>query len=725
MRLRASVFGLIRIVCAVAVLAGVLPVMPDRAFAGESAASAWAVTDHSRVRLIAASETVGGGPAVSLGLQFKLAEGWEIYWRSPGDAGYPPRIDWQGSSNLAAAEITWPAPVRFSVQGFETLGYRNEVVLPIRVRVARPDEPIEVRASLDYLACAEICVPHRAELTLALAPGRARPSEFAHLISRYAAKVPIPGPAAGLRVVSAELAGNPEQPLLRIVGEAEPPFTAPDVVVEGPEVLAFGAPKVEPEEKGRRAVFTVPVYGAEALGRSLAGTPLTITLIDPTRAIEQRVVVGAGGPVSGTGGAEATFPLWAGLALGLLGGLILNLMPCVLPVLSIKLLGVIGHGGSRPRTVRISFLASAAGVLFSFLILAAAVVWLQAAGTLVGWGLQFQQPWFLVALSLVIGLFAANMWGWFEIGLPRLIADAGEAVSHVHGLGGHFLAGALATVLATPCSAPFLGTAIGFALARGPGDIFAVFAAVGLGLALPYLAVAAFPGIVSQLPRPGPWMTVLRRILAVALAGTAGWLLLVLAAQIGGSDALMVAALVLVAVGAVSLAQHLPKAGGRIAVTAGLVAGALAFVVPQGGPAGDDSPLREWWAAFDEGAIPALVADGRVVLVNISAEWCITCKVNESLVLTADPVTRKLSELDAVAMMGDWTRPSDVISRYLARFGRYGIPFDAVYGPGTPSGEALPELLTVDIVLAALERAASSPRALAGAKGGPGAVAPH
>src|SRR3989338_66930 len=202
------------------------------------------------------------------------------------------------------------------------------------------------------------------------------------------------------------------------------------------------------------------------------------------------------------------------LLLAVLGGLILNLMPCVLPVLSIKLLGVVGHGGGDNRTVRLSFIFSAAGILFAFGVLAAALIGLKAAGMSIGWGIQFQQPWFLIAMTLVVTAFACNLWGFFEVRLPAYIADWGEHSSHMHGLGGHFLQGALATLLATPCSAPFLGTAIGFALSRGASEIAAVFAALGLGLALPYLAVAAFPGLATRLPRPGRWMVVLRRLLA-------------------------------------------------------------------------------------------------------------------------------------------------------------------------------------------------------------------
>jgi suppressor for copper-sensitivity B len=382
----------------------------------------------------------------------------------------------------------------------------------------------------------------------------------------------------------------------------------------------------------------------------------------------------------------------------------------VLPVLSIKLLGVVSHGGGDVRKVRLSFLASAAGILCSFLILAGALATLKAMGAMVGWGMQFQQPWFLIAMTLVVSVFAGNLFGLFEIRLPRLIADAGERAGHVSGLGGHFLTGALATLLATPCSAPFLGTAVGFALAQGTLEILAVLLAVGIGLAAPYLAVAVFPRLATRLPRPGPWMTVLRRILGLALAVTAAWLVSVLMAQIGGAGALAIGALAAATVGATTLSARASSgATARVAAAAALVLVLASFVIPQRPGLDGNGNARGLWRAFDERSIPDLVAAGHVVLVNVTADWCITCKVNETLVLARDDVREKLASDGVVAMQGDWTRPDPAISNYLARFGRYGIPFDAVYGPGLPHGEALPELLTAEIVIAALERAAAAP----------------
>lgn len=397
------------------------------------------------------------------------------------------------------------------------------------------------------------------------------------------------------------------------------------------------------------------------------------------------------------------------LGLAVLGGLVLNLMPCVLPVLSIKLMGVVSKRGKNRREVRLGFLASAAGILFTFLALAGVTIAAKVAGIAIGWGVQFQHPPFLVALALMCVLFAANLWNLYEIQLP---ADVVSNIAHRNrdaGLVSDFLSGAFATVLATPCSAPFLGTAIGFALAAGPLEILAVFVALGAGLALPYLLIALFPGLIVLLPRPGGWMITLRRILGVALLGTAVWLISVLVAQVGSLAALLVGACLVALLILLWIRQRLegPKHVGALVSIVSFAM--LAFVPPSILRAGvtDDHAANavSIWQPFDVRQIHQLVKEGRVVFVDVTADWCITCQANKKLVLDRAPVLTRLVQNDTVAMKADWTRPSDQIATYLASFGRYGIPFSVVYGTRAPDGIPLPEILTSDAVIAAFNRA--------------------
>jgi suppressor for copper-sensitivity B len=400
------------------------------------------------------------------------------------------------------------------------------------------------------------------------------------------------------------------------------------------------------------------------------------------------------------------------IALAWLGGLILNLMPCVLPVLSLKLLGVVGHGGGERGAIRRGFLASAAGVVFSVMLLAAGTIAVKSAGHAVGWGIQFQEPAFLTALALLCVFFAANLWGLYEIRLPGFLSDslAGRGAHSGQSLIGSFLTGAFATVLATPCSAPFLGTALGFALSRGPGEILAIFAALGLGLATPYLLVAAYPSLARLLPRPGRWMIALKAVLGALLAGTALWLVTVAADALGWRAALAVGA-ALAAIPLVFLARRWwPDHTRRSGIAALLALVILAFALPAKLPPGSAAraPAQGGdWRPFARAEIPGLVAQGRVVFVDVTADWCITCKANKALVLDRPPVADLLARPNVVRMLADWTRPSDEIASYLASFGRYGIPFNVVYGPGAPGGLALPELLTGEAVADALSRAAA------------------
>ncbi|NQV84235.1 MAG: thioredoxin family protein [Rhodospirillales bacterium] len=701
--------------------------------ASSPGASAWAETEQTAMRLIAATETTGAAKQTTLGLHFKLKPGWKIYWRSPGDAGFPPQPDWSKSENLKSATLQWPAPTRFSILGLETLGYKDEVVLPMTVERLDASKPLSVAGTVRYLTCSDICIPYDAEVALTLAVGGidapAKPSRFAHLINRYQVNVPGPGSRHGLTVQGAETWTAGKDTFLRVTLSSTMALKKPDLFPDGSNVLVFSKPTVDIDPDGLKARLTVKAFGASEITgpnqKSLVGQNLTLTVVDGKRSAEKKFTVTAAlGGVAPVTEKDAATPIIVILALAVLGGLILNLMPCVLPVLSIKLLSVVGHGGGERRLVRMSFLASAAGIVFAFLVLAGVLIALKSGGMIVGWGIQFQQPWFLIAMTVLVVAFACNLWGLFEVRLPEWVSDLGEHASHVHGLGGHFLQGTFATLLATPCSAPFLGTAVGFALARGGLEISAVFAALGIGLALPYLAVATFPGLATRLPRPGPWMITLKRVLSLALVATGVWLLSVLAATVGIKAATAVGVLAAAGTGLLVLSRLVPKGGGRRVPLGIVLAVVAAFLVPNwlGTAPGDGArangsnltpysgtgELDKLWTPLDEAAIPGLVAGGKTIFVDVTADWCITCLVNKGLVLNTDAMLKVFKADSVVMMQADWTKPDPIISAYLARHQRYGIPFNIVYGPGAPDGIVLAELLSQDEVQGAFRRASKS-----------------
>lgn len=676
----------------------------------------WSDTEFTQVRLISATDTVGESPALLFGLHFRMAPGWKIYWRSPGDAGFPPALNWTRSVNLTSARIAWPAPRRFSILGFETAGYEDEVVLPLQVKINNAGQQATLSGEVNFLTCEKICIPYQVPLSLTLPPGPSMPSRDAHLINRFAERVPRNGNNHGLQLAGTEIITAEDSTSLRIAIQANVkggPLVSPDVFIEGLPELIFGRPTVDIPNGGHRTVLKVPVDGMESSAVSLFGKLLTLTVVDGLRAAEWQVTAGGGIsfeplPTATTAGLEPQ--LFLILMFSLLGGLILNLMPCVLPVLSLKLLAVVGHGSRDRRDIRAGFIASSAGIVATFLALAIGLASLKASGSAIGWGIQFQQPLFLVVMVVVLTLFACNLWGYFDINLSPTVAKAAARTRPSRGLGGHFMTGAFATILATPCSAPFLGTAIGFALSRGTGEIMAVFFCLGLGLALPYLAVAAFPRLATWLPQPGRWMVVLRRILGVSLATTAVWLISVLAAQVGatagGLVALFMAAIIVILAQTFRWPQrrHLSSAAVVVLVSAALF---TPFWMP-----GDKMEYRQpaadtVWQPFDELAIAGLVASGKVILVDITADWCLTCTVNKAVVLERGAIRERLGGDSIVAMQGDWTRPDAAIARYLAQFGRYGIPFNVVYGPRAPQGIPLPEVLTTYTVASSLDAAAA------------------
>ena len=681
-----------------------------------AAASGWVGNRHAEARLITAERATGSANVIDAGIEIRLAPGWHTYWRDPGAAGLPATIDWRGSRNLAAAQLDWPAPRRFSLDGLETYGYVGRVVLPIAVTLARPGAPLLLHAKVAYTACSNICVPLHAVLDLALPAGIASPGPEAGLIA--AAQKAVPGALAGLGLSLRSARVSPDGKgasalSLELAGPRAMPVR-PDLFVEGLPDDAPGPPQVV--RAGAEGGVHLLLTRIDVPPSRLAGRRLVFTLTDgPDRAATFAAAPALAAPAGLAG--TTLIPL-AVIAAALLGGLLLNVMPCVLPVLSLKLLYLARLAGAERRAVRFELLATGGGIVAGFMLLAAGLIALKAFGGAIGWGIQFQSPWFLIAMTMVMVLFAADLWGWISIAMP----GGNEAAALTHRVGGRHaravLVGLFAALLSTSCTAPFIGTAVGFALSRGPLEIVAIFLAMGLGLAAPTLTAAAVPSLVRVVPRPGRWMVWLSRIFGALLLATAVWLLAVLA-RISSLDAVLaVSGLALTTLGVLALRHYAGGGRGGFRRAMGGLSGALvlaALLVPL---AGANAPLPRQapdagglWHPFVRTAIAPNVARGRVVLVNVTAAWCLICQVNQVRVLDRDPVAARLAGTDVVAMRADWTRPDASITNYLESFGHYGVPLDVVYGPGAPGGIVLPDLVTAPEVIRALDRAGGEARA--------------
>lgn len=682
--------------------------------ASAEVASAWAEEEQTAVRLIVDRDGLGETGTVRAGLEFRMQPGWKVYWRSPGDAGFPPQPDFSGSTNTEVGPLAWPVPSRFAVLGLQTLGYEDRVVLPFDLSAQQSDRPAWVAATINYLTCKDVCIPYTAEIDVKIPAGGGAPTGLAHAISQFDAQVPRSAASARLDVTDMWTEASNDAVHLVVRSTSEIPFRSPDLYFEGQPDLGFGEPQTTLTDDGRNATLRVAVTGyrgtpAEA-AEALDGTPLTLTVVDGRRAAEIDATVGAPRPfdssaVIKSSAAPVGQSILLMLAFAFLGGLILNLMPCVLPVLSIKFLSLVKHGGGAPTAARVSFIASAAGIVFAFMLLAAALIGIKATGASIGWGIQFQQPWFLIAMALLVTLFACNLWGFFEVRLPGVLGSLGHKGSQGTGVGGSFLQGMFATLLATPCSAPFLGTAVGFALARGSVEIAAIFLFLGLGLAAPYLLIAAVPSLATRLPAPGPWMMKLKIVLGFALAATAIWLLSVIAAAAGMLPAIVVGGvLIAICLWLGPVVRTVPEIARATPIvllfaTVGAISGAYVGDSRNALTVADTQAGKIAWAPFDRASLESLTAAGKIVFVDVTADWCITCQVNKRLVMEQGRILELLNSPDIVAMQADWTRPNPEIAAYLASFDRYGIPFNAIYGPSAPNGVPLPELLTEEIVL--------------------------
>jgi len=667
---------------------------------------------HLTADLVAQTASAAPGSTLWVALTQKIDKGWHTYWRNPGDAGEPTRIKWTLPPRASAGDFVWAAPKRLPVGPIMNYGYEGDVVLPVPIKVpadARPGQTLALKADVAFLVCADVCVPADASLTLtvpiAAAPGPKDPTGGA-LIDAALAAAPKPqgltatfqaSPAAmRLAVAGAPLAGAPDRDAYfypyddKLIDHAKP-----QGVDRGPQGLTLALAPGYAFTQGKAPGQAVGVLEADGKAyevTAIAGPPPAGTS-------------GLGPPQGAAAGPAASGPMALPLymAFAFLGGLILNLMPCVFPVLSLKAASLAGHGG-EPSAAREHGLAFLGGVMATFLGLAGLLLALRAGGASAGWGFQLQSPAVVAGLCLVMLAAALNMSGLYEIGTS--VQGLGQGLAGRGGLVGAAFTGVLAVVVAAPCTAPFMAGALGYALTQPAAVGLAVFAALGLGFAAPFTLLAFSPKLIRRLPRPGPWMEALKKTLAFPMYGAAAWLAWVLA-SLSGSDGLklILAAGVVLAFGAwvYGVAQRRQMAGGRplaqyaLAALAGvLVIGAVALEAePKAAPPEPWSPER----------VAELQAQGKPVFVNFTAAWCVTCQVNEQVAFSSGEVARAFKRTGAVYLVADWTKPDARIAKALADHGRAGVPLYLVYGAGGGEPKVLPQLLTPALVADALDKA--------------------
>jgi len=697
----------------VMLIACLLAALPARAAESPPVTSA-----RATATLVTDTDRVQPGAPFHAGLRLQMAPGWHTYWVNPGDAGTAPGLTLALPQGAKASDIAWPAPERLQEGPVVTYSYEHELLLPVTITppigtppigtpAADATGPFHLSAHANWLVCEKICVPEEGSFTLDLPRGPPAPSAEAPLFAAAAARMPRPSPFDARIAPDGTLAvTGPGLDQASVASATFFPDTWGPIDQSAPETLAYLPDGIALHLKPGQA------FKPDAVVSGL------LTLRDPAgRASYYSIAAkpGAAPAAFDTTAAAEAGPLgWPrALLFALLGGLILNLMPCVFPVLAMKAVALARMSGAERSHARAGAWAYLAGVVLSFAGLGGTLAAARAAGSAAGWGFQFQSPAFVAAIALVLFAIGLNLSGVFSIDGGR-VAGAGQSLASRGGYAGDFFTGVLAVVVATPCTAPFMAAAIAAALAAPLWALLGIFMLMGVGLALPYVLLAEVPAVARRLPRPGPWMEVLRGVLAFPMYGASAWLVWVLSQQAGAQGLLAVlAALVLVAFAAWAfrLSASFPGAGRwLVRAAAGIaVAGCVALiaVLSQLAPPAVAQAAEAGVEAYTPARLAALRAEGRPVFVNMTAAWCVTCLVNERVALSPEPVREAFASRHVAYLKGDWTRQDPAISAFLRAWSRDGVPLYLFYPPGAAQPEVLPQILTERTVLDALDRAGS------------------
>ena len=656
---------------------------------------------HLHVQLVAPEDEIYPGGNNQIGLYFKLEPGWHVYWKNAGDAGGPPRIRWTLPDGVTAGPLQFPAPKRLPLGPLMDFGYEDEVLYPMKLDVAPrvKNGKAVLDANVDWLVCREVCLPGKAELKLMLQLSSDKPpvvsgsSEDAALMQRLASTLPQPLPP------SVKVAFQPTQDGFRLGIESGKRETAAQFFPADQDTLANAAPeKVTSTPRG--AVMELKKDA------NLATNPKQLNGVLELSGGRAYVLAALPGTVAAP--VELDWGVMAKTsALAFLGGLLLNLMPCVFPVLFLKGLALCQSGSEERHRLRMHGFVYAAGILVSFWILVGALLGLRAAGASLGWGFQFQSPVFLALMAGLLFFLGLSLAGQFEIGLS--LTSAGGSLAAKQGYAGSFFTGVLAVVVATPCTAPFMGAAIGYALAQPAIVTFCVFTAIALGLAVPYVALTLQPAWTRLLPKPGAWMEILRQAISVPIFGTVIWLALILAQAYGAAVlAALLVCLLLLAVAGWFLGRWPAQRWATIIAAAILlcVIGISAYApgnlaaAPEVQTTGQQT--QQQWEPWSRDAVSKYQSQGRPVLVDFTASWCLSCQVNERVALSQPSVKQALQSANVALLRADWTRHDEAITQALAALDRSGVPAYALYVPGQSEPQMLPEVLTPGIVLDAV-----------------------
>jgi thiol:disulfide interchange protein len=681
------------------------------AFANTGGGQIYEGRELVKAELVADTKAVVSGKSFTVGLFLRMVPGWHTYWKFPGDAGIPTELKWKLPPGWKVGEIQWPIPLKLSEPGdIQIYGYHDEVLLmqEITPPASINDPTVKLAADASWLVCEKICIPGSKTLQLELPTSKTGAPANTDLFDRFRRLLPKDWP--GSNVATAKWNRNGSDLRLSVASATLTNYPAIDFYPLPDASVVVGHPDVE-LRSNNQVTFRIPLESADKSVTSLEGLVVFGQRANGNDRAAWSVPALAPAPMaeSGPGRGLLTFLLF-----GFLGGFILNLMPCVLPVISLKIFGFIQQSGQSRQKIFRSGIAFTAGIFAWFIGLALVLIALKAAGHQITWAFQFTNAYFVLFMSVVVLVFALNLFGVFEISLPQSAMRGLLGASGPGGEAGSFFQGVFATVLATPCTAPFLGTALGFAFAQSAGIILAMFVAIAAGMSAPYLLLSAQPAWLRFLPQPGPWMLRVKQFMGFLLLATLLFLLYVLGAQ-RGTDAIIWSSCFLLAISIACWMKGAfitPTASGTgravagVAILALLVASSLYFIGEKfrsSKLAANQSIATGDWQPFTPERLQAEVNQGHLVFVDFTAAWCLTCKFNEASVLESEAVREAFQRHSVTKLKADWTNGDPVITKLLQQFGRPGVPLYVLYPGKSQEPVVFPELLTQSIILDKLE----------------------
>ena len=639
----------------------------------------WSFGHESQARLISPLTHNNNQSEIYLGIEYKLQDGWKTYWKSPGDGGFPQEVNWENSKNINSLELLWPTPSHFEILGLTSAGYSNKVIFPLKIKLDNIDKDSLVALKIIYLVCKDICIPGEADLEILIPSGKGTPTIHSFNIEKSLSQLPSESLSLSfIEKANSRILVDDNNISLHLFAESKNIFIDPMIFLHTDYGLPVIKPTIilSPDSKQLTAKFN---FDKSLLKKEIIDTEIIIVDQNKSFLLKEKNTIEINNSI-------LSYSSLFILLIAFIGGLVLNAMPCVFPVLSIKILNLIDDIGNK-NSIRKSFIITSIGISSSFIILALILILFRYLGYNVAWGIQFQEPFFLIFISLIITFFSLNLFGFFEIPIPQFLNLKYFSNLQSHNTTRDYFTGFFVTLMATPCSAPFVGTAITAAFTQSFIMMFFIFFFMGLGLSFPYLFLSIFPNLIQFFPKPGRWMIYVKYLMGFLLVITLIWITNIL---LNHFNYYFIIAYVVIIIATILISYLFNYKKFIPLITIIIIFSLPNFTFFKS----NYDPVDSSWLDFNQIDLQELINDNNFVFVDITADWCATCQYNKINVIKSTEIQNAFSKFNVVKVRGDWSKPNENILKYLNENGRYGIPFNIIYTKINPEGIPLSELLS-------------------------------